>query len=262
MIAKRIDMRDTTKSRATRLAKYVTDELECAGRVADVFTVNCISDDALLAAKEIEICQARNTRTPPLSWKKDVYYDGHEQTEAERTEKRKTSESIIVLAKERALGKAAEVENTWLTIGQSMLQGITLSIKAIGTVFLIGTVAMIIAEYTQVFHILGSPTEPLLNVLGVPDAAAIAPATVIGIAEMFLPFLYIAELELSSGGMFFICVLGLVQIIYMSEVGTMIIVTKLPISIMDMVVIFLIRTIICIPVIAAIMHLFLKLGWI
>ena len=63
MIAKRIDMRDAAKSRATRLAKYVTDELERAGRVADVFTVNCISDDALLAAKEIEICQARNTRT-------------------------------------------------------------------------------------------------------------------------------------------------------------------------------------------------------
>ncbi len=63
MIAKRIDMRDAAKSRATRLAKYVTDELERAGRVAGVFTVNCISDDALLAAKEIEICQARNTRT-------------------------------------------------------------------------------------------------------------------------------------------------------------------------------------------------------
>ena len=63
MIAKRIDMRHASKSRATRLAKYVTSELERAGRVADVFTVNCISDDALLAAKEIEIRQARNTRT-------------------------------------------------------------------------------------------------------------------------------------------------------------------------------------------------------
>jgi hypothetical protein len=63
VIAKRIDMRDASKSRATRLAKYVTDELERAGRVADVFTANCISDDALLAAKEIEICQAMNTRT-------------------------------------------------------------------------------------------------------------------------------------------------------------------------------------------------------
>lgn len=63
MIAKRIDMRDAAKSRATRLAKYVTDELERVGRVADVLTTNCISDDALLAAKEIEICQAKNTRT-------------------------------------------------------------------------------------------------------------------------------------------------------------------------------------------------------
>ncbi len=63
MIAKRIDMRDASKSRATRLAKYITDELERAGRVADILTTNCISDDPLLAAKEIEICQAKNTRT-------------------------------------------------------------------------------------------------------------------------------------------------------------------------------------------------------
>ncbi len=62
MIAKRIDMREASKSRATRLAEYVMCEMDRAGRVAAVFTVNCISDDALLAAKEIEICQARNTR--------------------------------------------------------------------------------------------------------------------------------------------------------------------------------------------------------
>jgi hypothetical protein len=63
MIVKRIDMREASKSRATRLAKYVTDELERAGRVADIFIVNCLSDDPLIAAKEMEICQARNTRT-------------------------------------------------------------------------------------------------------------------------------------------------------------------------------------------------------
>mgnify|MGYP003623286094 CR=1 FL=1 len=62
MTAKRIDIRTASKSRATRRARYVTNELERAVQVADVFTANCISDDALLAAKEIEICQAKNTR--------------------------------------------------------------------------------------------------------------------------------------------------------------------------------------------------------
>jgi hypothetical protein len=62
MITKRIDMREASKSRATRLAEYVMSELDRAGRVADVFTVNCLSDDPLIAAKEMEVCQARNTR--------------------------------------------------------------------------------------------------------------------------------------------------------------------------------------------------------
>lgn len=62
MIAKRIDMRVASKSRATRLAEYVMSELGKAGRVGDAFTVNCLADDPLIAAKEIEVCQARNTR--------------------------------------------------------------------------------------------------------------------------------------------------------------------------------------------------------
>jgi hypothetical protein len=62
MLAKRIDMRDASKSRATRLAEYVMSELGRAGRVGDVFTVNCLSNDPLIAAKEMEVCQARNTR--------------------------------------------------------------------------------------------------------------------------------------------------------------------------------------------------------
>jgi hypothetical protein len=62
MIAKRIDMRVASKSRATRLAEYVMNELGKAGRVGDVFTVNCLSDDPLIAAKEMEVCQAKNTR--------------------------------------------------------------------------------------------------------------------------------------------------------------------------------------------------------
>jgi hypothetical protein len=62
MIAKRIDMRLASKSRATRLAEYVMSELGKAGRVGDAFTVNCLSDDPLIAAKEMEVCQARSTR--------------------------------------------------------------------------------------------------------------------------------------------------------------------------------------------------------
>ncbi len=199
-------------------------------------------------------------RIPPLSHKKDVYYNGREQSEAERTEKRDPSQKLFSLAMDRAIGKAAQVDNVVRELGTSMKHGIILSIKAIGTVFLIGTIAMIIAEYTPVFHWLGAPVVPLLDLLAVPDSAAIAPATVIGFAEMFLPYLYVAELGLSPGALFFVSVLGLVQIIYMSEVGSMILITKLPISFFDIVVIFIIRTILCIPIIAGVMHLFLYLG--
>lgn len=199
-------------------------------------------------------------RIPPISLKKNEYYNGQEQKLDEIIDTHDKSVSMFKLAKERAIGKAASVENVGAELVNSIVNGIILSIKAIGTVFLIGTIAMAFVEYTPLFWWIGVPITPVLELLQIPQAQEIAPATVIGFAEMFLPFLFIAELELSQATIFFVCVLGLVQIMYMSEVGAMIIITKLPISFIDMIVVFVIRTIICIPLIAGLMHLFVSMG--
>ena len=54
---------------------------------------------------------------------------------------------------------------------------------------------------------------------------------------------------------FFIATVSVTQLIYMSEVGGLILGTKLPLKIWDLFIIFLIRTIISIPIIAAIAHI-------
>ena len=54
---------------------------------------------------------------------------------------------------------------------------------------------------------------------------------------------------------FFIATISVSQLIYMSEVGGLILGTKLPLKIWDLFIIFLIRTIISIPIVAAIAHI-------
>ena len=51
----------------------------------------------------------------------------------------------------------------------------------------IGTVALIITNYTPIFQWLGLPFVPLLNLLGVPDAAAASSTLLVGFADMFTP---------------------------------------------------------------------------
>ncbi|WP_243105420.1 YjiH family protein [Blautia sp. AM29-29] len=87
-----------------------------------------------------------------------------------------------------------------------------------------------------------------LNALGVPEAFAAAPATLVGFTDMFIPALLSVGL-VSVKTKFVIGVLSLIQIIYLTEVGTIIIKSEIPLNFWKLLVIFLERTIIAIPLI-------------
>ena len=111
-----------------------------------------------------------------------------------------------------------------------------------------GTLALIIATYTPFFKWISYPMGMYLKVLGVPEAFAAAPATLVGFTDMFIPALLAVTLT-SVKTKFVIGVLSLVQIIYLTEVGTIIIKSEIPLNFWKLLVIFLERTIIAIPLI-------------
>lgn len=111
-----------------------------------------------------------------------------------------------------------------------------------------GTVALIIATYTPVFKWVSYPMGMYLNVLGVQEAFQVAPATLVGFTDMFIPALLITGIT-SVKTKFIIGVLSLIQIIYLTEVGTIIIKSEIPLNLWKLFLIFLERTIIAIPII-------------
>ena len=111
-----------------------------------------------------------------------------------------------------------------------------------------GTIALMIATYTPFFKWVSYPMGMYLKVLGVPEAFAAAPATLVGFTDMFIPALLAVTLT-SVKTKFVIGVLSLVQIIYLTEVGTIIIKSEIPLNFWKLLVIFLERTIIAIPLI-------------
>ena len=120
---------------------------------------------------------------------------------------------------------------------------------------IIGTVGMMLAEYTPVFQILSYPFVPLLELMQLPEAEAAAPALLVGFAEMFLPAVLSKgiESELTS---FVVISVSIAQLIYMTEVGVLIMKTRIPLGFLNLVKIFLLRTIITLPIIVGIAHLF------
>ena len=111
-----------------------------------------------------------------------------------------------------------------------------------------GTIALIIATYTPVFKWISYPMGLYLNLLGVSEAFATAPATLVGFTDMFIPALLAVSLK-SVKTKFVIGVLSLVQIIYLTEVGTIVIKSEIPLNFWKLLIIFLERTIIAIPLI-------------
>ena len=120
----------------------------------------------------------------------------------------------------------------------------------------IGTIATIIANYTPIFEVIGKPFVPLLELLQIPEASHASQTILIGFADMFLPSILIEGVK-SDITRFVIGALSISQLIYLSEVGGVILGSKIPVSIGKIFMIFLIRTLITLPIIALLAHLFI-----
>ena len=119
-----------------------------------------------------------------------------------------------------------------------------------------GTVALIIATYTPVFDWVSYPMGLYMQLLGIEEAFAVAPAALIGFTDMFIPALLIGGVA-SVKTKFIIGALSLVQIIYLTEVGAIIIKSEIPLNLWKLFVLFLERTIIAIPLLTLLANLFI-----
>ena len=123
-------------------------------------------------------------------------------------------------------------------------------------VMVIGTFSLVVANHTPVFTWLSYPLVPFAELLRLPDAAAAAPALLVGFADQFLPVILAQGIE-SEVTRFVIACASVTQLVYMSEVGAYLLKSKLPVSLLDLFVVFVLRTVITVPVCALIGHLLL-----
>lgn len=188
-------------------------------------------------------------RIPPLSRKKDDYF----RTRPDHSAKERPS-SITPFSWGIRQAVAKSGENGIRSIFSGGIKNVLdMWIGVLPIVMALGTLAVIVAEFTSFFTILGAPFVPLLTLMQVPEAAAASESMLIGFADMFLPAILGAGIE-SDMTRFIIASLSVTQLIYMSEVGGLLLASKLPVSFLDLVIIFLERTIITLPVIVVCAH--------
>lgn len=191
-------------------------------------------------------------RIYPLSSKEDKYIDGRPlDLEAEKYPK---NYNAVTHGLENALNIADKNRSIGKFFADGIKNVVDMYIGVAPVVLAFGTIALMLAEYTPVFAILGKPFEPLLMLFGIPEAAAAAQTIVVGFADMFLPSILGASIE-SEMTRFFIATMSVTQLIYMSEVGGLLLGSKIPVNIKDLIIIFLLRTLISFPIIAVVAHI-------
>ncbi|SOB89557.1 nucleoside recognition membrane protein YjiH [Ureibacillus xyleni] len=191
-------------------------------------------------------------RIYPLRGKADTNFDG--SIPDEKREDVPEGFNAITFGLHNALKKAEDNKNLGKVIGSGLKNVLEMWFAITPVIMAFGTIALVLAEYTSFFKILGMPFEPILAALQIPFADEAAQTMIVGFADMLLPSILGAGIE-SDLTRFFIATVSVTQLIYMSEVGGLILGTKLPIKIWDLFIIFLIRTIISIPIVALISHM-------
>ena len=188
----------------------------------------------------------------PLKGKADTLIDGSKLPE--NHEDIPANFNAVTFGLHNALSKADSNKNLVKIIGSGFKNVLEMWLAVTPVIMAFGTIALVLAEFTSFFRILGMPFEPILALLQIPEAGEAAQTMIVGFADMLLPSILGAGIE-SELTRFFIATVSVTQLIYMSEVGGLILGTKLPLKIWDLFVIFLIRTIISIPIVAAIAHI-------
>ena len=197
-------------------------------------------------------------RIPPISRKSDVYYNGEVQTESQRKEGLKLNGKTVVTGVNRAVRRAAIAKGIGVDVKFSLKDSVVILPQVLTMLSAVGVSAMILAEYTPIFTWLGYLFQPILSLCQVPEVAAVAPSMPVGIAEMLLPVLVMngQNVVLSEAARAFVVLVSMVQIIFFSETATVMMATKSPIKLWEIVVCFLERTIIAIPLASFAIHLF------
>lgn len=198
------------------------------------------------------VCAIICPRIPPLSTKKDSYLiEGKAIPEDIPPE----FKSPVDYGLNLALNRVSEHKGVGEFFQNGLKNAMGMWFGVLPVVMAIGPIALLLANHTDIFDSLGKPFLPLLNLLQIPEAQEASKTMIVGFTDMFTPSVIAAAKITAPITKFIVAVVSVTQLIYLSEIGGLILGSKLPVTLLDLFIIFLERTIISLLIVAPIAHM-------
>ncbi|MEM7432982.1 MAG: YjiH family protein [Pseudomonadota bacterium] len=187
-------------------------------------------------------------RLPPLAGKSDTEYRGQKPFEESRDR-----ESLLSIAWTRATQRAAQAPGLvgLIALGARNLMFFVFTVTA--AAMALATLSALVTFETPLFVWLSAPLVGVLELAGLPEAAAAAPGLFSGFLDQFTPAVIAAGIE-SERTSFVLAGLSVTQLVFLSEAGVIILRSNLPLTLLDLLAIFLLRTAIVLPILIAGAH--------
>lgn len=188
-------------------------------------------------------CAILLPRVYPLNRQKDEYVDGAAEIKEEIPTGLGKMQWAVRCAVEKADG---------MTFKKFVVKGVqtvgSVWFDVLPMVMFVAATGMIVNEYTPIFQILTAPFVPVLNLMGFAEATVAAPMLLTGFLDQFLP-VAMAGVITAIDTRFFVFCMAIAQIIYLSEIGVMIIRSKLDFNLAKIFLVFIERTVLSMPII-------------
>ena len=190
------------------------------------------------------------SRIPPLSRIPDTYDEiAGKQINEEMPEGVSKLKWALNLAGHRAEGATLKgVAKSGLHVYSSMF------LDLIPVVMAWGTIVLILVEYTPIFDFVSIPFGWYMDLVGIEGAKEVAPTALVGFSDMYIPPLMLADYAIERTR-FIMGSVSLLQIIYMTEVGLIVLKSRVPVNVGHLFLVFIERTIIAIPLVTLLTNL-------
>ncbi len=197
------------------------------------------------------VCAAVMVRIPPLVRIEETYYGPagrqvHEELPA--------GVSAFAWSLEQATARAAAADSPRVILDRAWKNYWVTLFNVLGPGLLISVSAAILAFHTPVLGVLAYPIRLALEALSLPEAAAVAPGFVIGFLDQFTPAVLATRVE-SEQMRFVLAGLSISQLIYLADMGVMLLRSSLGLRLRDLALLFVMRTMIVAPMLVGLSYL-------
>lgn len=197
------------------------------------------------------VCAAIMVRIPPLVRIEEAYFaPAGQQVHEQKPE----DVSALDWSVKQATGRAAAAASPVVIVSDAWKHYWITIFNVLGPGVLISVFGAVLAFHTPVLDVLATPIRLVLEALSLPEADRVAPGFLIGFLDQFTPAVLATRVE-SEQMRFVLAGLSLAQLIYLADMGVMLLRSSLGLRLRDLALLFCMRSLIVAPLLVAVSFL-------